>query len=52
MNKQQKILMNKAKERQRNEMILAGCYNKASGQVHTPKNKYRRKAKHKQNWVE
>ena len=39
--------MNKAKERQRNEMILAGCYNKASHQVHKPKHKYSRKNKHK-----
>jgi hypothetical protein len=47
MNKQQKVLMNKAKERQRNEMILAGCYNKASHIVFKTKNKYSRKSKHK-----
>ena len=47
MNKQQKKLMNMAKNRQRQEMILAGCYNKASHIAFKSKNKYTRKAKHK-----
>lgn len=47
MNRIDKKLMNMSKARQREEMILAGCYNKASHQVHRAKNKYTRKKKHR-----